>query len=378
MPRSACSRSMQVKIETKTFPWQAALAVVVLAGCAAGTLALSGSHHGQTPGSAALQIDVARTSSTSGAGPADADYGSVQVAVRWPSASLRSVQTIPLSATSIALSLATGSTTVATASIPLPATSSTLAKIPVGSYTLTAEALRSDGSDAASASATLDVVANRVAQASLSLIPLDGPSLSGISPMSGPPGGQIDINGTNLAPPANGTYSVLVDGQAVPSNQLQGGASTIYLIGMPSWAQSSGTATISVSVDGVTAPQTEIYTVQNVQCVTLTPQASTDTSSTTVQFSATAYGDQGCSQAISGIPFSWNLTNQDPVPSTMPGATPSFTLSGSGVFQTYVSTGSAWIWVTGGGVTATTSITASVSTAILDATPAPGGGAAGM
>ncbi len=359
--------------------WTLAGTIVVLGGCA-GTLAL-GSHPGTSSPPSATRLTLDTSSAPVPGAHADsgatARYGSVAIAVAWPARSQtagRGVQAIPLSATSIALSLASGSTTVATASITSPATNSTLATIPVGTYTLTAEALRADGSDAASASAPLDVVADRVAQAKLSLVPTAGPSLSGITPTSGLPSGQIDIDGSNLLPPTGGTYSVFVDNQAVASSLLQPGSSTIYLMGMPSWAQNSGTASISVSVDGVTAPQTEVFTVQDLACLTLTPTDSILVNSTTQQFTANAYSDAACRQPISGIPVNWALLNQDPAPSGLIGATQSFTLSGTGVFETYVSTGSAWVQATAGNFVATTSITASVSTAVLDATPAPGPG----
>ena len=357
--------------------WTLAGTIVVLGGCA-GTLAL-GSHPGTSSPPSATRLTLDTSSAPVPGAHADsgatARYGSVAIAVAWPARSQtagRGVQAIPLSATSIALSLASGSTTVATASITSPATNSTLATIPVGTYTLTAEALRADGSDAASASAPLDVVADRVAGAQLNLVPTSAPSLTSIYPTSGVASiNQIDINGVNLAPPANGTYSVYVDNQAVPTSMLQGGSSTIYLMGLPSWAQNDQTASISVSVDGVPAPGTQVFTVKTVACLKLSPTDPLLENSTTLNFTAAVYSDAACSQVVSGIPLYWSLSNENPVPSSSSNAQPPFTLS-NGVFETFVSTGSAEVDVTAGGLLATTSVTASVSTAVLDATPTPG------
>ena len=368
---------MALKANRELGRWALAGSLVVLGGCA-GTLAL-GSHRIASPGPSAARLTLATAAGPAPAGQAadsgaTARYGSVAVSVAWPAGSQlagRGVQAIPASATSIALSLASGSTTVATASITSPATSSTMAMLPVGTYTLAAEALRADGSDAASASAPLTVVADRVAQAELSLVPTAAPSLTSISPTSGVASiNQITLYGTNLYPPTNGTYSVFVDDRAVPGSMLQPGSSAIYLIGLPAWAQSDQTASISVSVDGIPAPETQVFTVETVACLKLSPSDPLLENSATQLFTAAIYSDAGCSQPLSGIPLTWSLSNEDPLPSN--GTNPSLTFAiSNGLFQTFVSTGSAEVDVTAGGLLATTSVTASVSTAILDATPTP-------
>lgn len=298
--------------------------------------------------------------------PAAAGFGSVRVGVRWPG---YEAQAIPFSATSLDVTLLNASSApVATASIVRPASSTTLTRMPAGTYTLKIEARRGDTARTvvADASAPLIVVANRQATASLALTPKFGPRLDYIHPTSGPPGTSIALYGANLGAPAEGTFSVLVDGLPVPQSLLQPGSSTIYLTDLPNWAGNS--ATISVSVDGVRVPKSQerVFTRQVIHHLTLTPATASLATYQQQVYTATAYQDQAGTVTVPGVTFAWSLTDLVPAPDATFGSN-HFTLS-NGMFRA-TATGSATVRVEAGGKVATASVV--VNTVGTEPTPGP-------
>lgn len=301
----------------------------------------------------------------------EAAFGSVRVGVRWPE---YQAQAIPFSTAALEVALLNaGNTPVATASIVRPASSTTLTRLPVGTYTVRIEARRSDASRTvvADASSPITVAANRIAAASLVLTPLFGPRLDYIHPTSGPPGTAIALNGANLWPPEGGTYSVLVDGVPVPTSMLQPGASTVYLTDLPSWAGNS--VTLSISVDGVTVPasQHKVFTRQVIHHLALTPTSATLATHQQQVYVATAYQDAAGTVPVPGVAFSWSLTDVYPQPDAAFGSN-YFTLS-NGVFKA-TATGSVTVRVEAGGKFATASVV--VDTIGTEPTPGPGPGGA--
>lgn len=292
--------------------------------------------------------------------------GSVRVGVRWPD---YQAQAIPFSASKLDVTLLSASTTVATASIVRPAASATLAGLPVGSYTVQIEARRSDETVVADATSPVTVVANRVAAASLVLTPRFAPRLDYLYPTSGPAGTPIGLYGANLAPPADGTYSVLVDGQPVPKSMLQPGSSTVYLTDLPSWAGNS--ATIAISVDGIQASQQLVFTRQVIDHLTISPATASLATWQSLTYKATAYQDAAGTVEVPNVAFNWSLTDLNPPPDPLQGSN-SFTLSG-GIFQA-TATGSATVRVESGGKFATASVV--VDSIGTEPTPMPPGAGA--
>lgn len=298
-----------------------------------------------------------------------AGVGAVRVGVRWPA---YQAQAIPYSAAALEVALLSGSTPVATASIVRPASSVTLSSLPAGTYTVQLEARRDDEAKTvvADASASIMVVANRIAAASLVLTPKFAPRLDYISPTSGPPGTPIGLYGANLWSGSTGTVSVLVDGLPVPDAMFDAG-STIYLYDLPSWAGNS--ASISVVVDGIGIPesQVKVFTRQVIHHLKLAPSSVTLATYQQQTFTATAYADAGETTPVSGVAFDWSLTDLVPAPTGAAGNN-GFTLSG-GVFRA-TATGSATVRVQSGDKFATASVV--VDQIGTEPTPGPGGGGA--
>lgn len=286
--------------------------------------------------------------------------------VKWPS---YQTQAIPYSAAALDVALLDGlGTTVATASIVRPATSTAMSRMRAGSYTVRIAARRADGPKTivAEASAPLTVVANRIAQASLVLVPKFPPRLDSIYPTSGPAGTPIALNGANLGAPLGGTYSVLVNGQPVPMYLLQPGDNTVYLTDLPSWAGNA--ASISISVDGITIPdgQVQVFTRQVIDHITLSPATVTLATNHSQTFTATAFQDAAGNVPIPNVTFSWLLADQYPTPDPF-GLNPFY--FNNGVFSA-TATGSATVRVSAGGKFATASVVVdSIGTA---PTPGPG------
>lgn len=299
---------------------------------------------------------------------AEAGNGSVRIGIRWPA---YETQAIPLSATTLDVAMLNAtSTPVATASIVRPASSATLTHLLAGTYTIELKARRSDASKTvvADATASIAVVANRIAAASLALVPKFPPRLDYLYPTSGPAGTAIALYGANMAPPAGGTYSVLVDGLPVPNSLLQAGSSMVYLTDLPSWAGNS--ATISLSVDGLSVPvsQERVFTRQVIDHLTLTPATASLATYQSQTYTATAYQDQAGTVVVPNVSFSWSLTDVYPPPDVMLGSS-AFSLNG-GVFQA-TATGSATVRVEAGGRFATASVT--VDSIGTPPTPPPAG-----
>lgn len=335
------------------------LVPLLAVGCTANALRGTVPSTAQAPGAEAPLVEAS-----------EAAFGSVRVGVRWPD---YQAQTIPFSAAALEVALLNGSTPVATASIVRPASSATLTRLPVGTYTVRIEARRSDTSKTvvADASAPITVVANRIAAASLVLNPLNGPRLDYIHPTSGPPGTSIALNGANLWPPSGGTYSVLVDGLPAPTSLLQPGINTVYLTDLPSWAGNS--ATLSISVDGVPIPvsQHKVFTRQIIHHLALTPTTATLATHQQQAYVAKAYQDAAGTIQVLGVAFSWSLTDVYPQPDATFGSN-YFTLQ-SGIFKA-TATGSATVRVEAGGKFATASVV--VDTIGTEPTPGPGPGGA--
>lgn len=329
------------------------IAALSAAGCAASVLRPAGLPSPTAP--------------VENASPSFAGYGEVRVAVKWPS---YQTQAIPLSAAALDVALLDAAgTAVATASIVRPTSSATLSRMRVGAYIVRIAARRADVQQTivADATASLAVVANRIAQASLALVPKFAPRLDSIYPTSGPPGTAIALYGANLGAPPGGTYSVLVDGQPVPNALLQPGSSTVYLTDLPSWAGNA--ASISVSVDGLAIPdgQVQVFTRQVIDHLTISPTSATLATYQSRTFTATAYQDAAGTVPVPGVTFSWLLTDQNPPPGVMPGSNP-FSLS-NGVFSA-TATGSATVRVEAGGKFATASVL--VNSVGTPSTPSPG------
>lgn len=180
--------------------------------------------------------------------------GSIEVGIRWPA---YAAQAIPYSSATLDLTLLQDTRTLATASIARPATSGTLDRVKAGSYVLLARTRRSDATKTVVAEATtsVDVHANRVASARLTLVPKFAPLLSSISPTQGPIGTTITLWGAfgNASYPIDkASYSVTVDGVAVPADP----ANNFILVTVPEGVGS--TCSVSVSVDGISVPPDQV------------------------------------------------------------------------------------------------------------------------
>jgi hypothetical protein len=281
--------------------------------------------------------------------------GAVLVSVRWPA---MQTQAMPSNTSTLDLELRSGSNAlVATASIARPQVTASLTAIPVGSYSLSGFARAANGAITASGSTSVRIVPNRGVPAGLVLVPSFQPRLDAIIPTSGPPDTLIRLFGANLAPAQDGTYSVLVDGRAVPSAMLQSGSDLVYLMGLPAWAGAS--ARIAISVDGIAIPAEQVRTFSSriIDHIVISPDTATLATYGTQRFTATAYGDAAEKVALSGIDFTWSM--EDVVPTSVSGPASSDPAPFSffnGYFAAKDATGSATIVASAGGRTATASV----------------------
>ncbi len=297
-----------------------------------------------------LAPEVGGPEANSPGGPAA--YGEVRVTVRWPS---YGTQTIPSSATMLDISVLDASlVAVATASIARPASTAALARIASGAYTISVLARRPDATTVAEATSSVTVIANRVAQANLTLIPRFGPRLDYLWPAAGPPGTAIFLYGANLAAPPNGTFSVIVDGLPVPGSLLQPGGTPV-LTSLPAWAGLN--ATISISVDGLDVPssQARVFTQQIVDHVAISPASATISTDASESFTAIAYQDASGTLPIPGVSFTWSLADQVPASDPLTDFFP-YSLT-DGFFQTKTTTGSVIVQAQAGGKTGSASVT---------------------
>lgn len=258
-------------------------------------------------GLAAQDDALAVTVGPSGGPGLTAARGALSVAIKWPEG--YTTQAIPLSATRLDLFLKSGTTIVATASVVRPETTASMNDLDAGPLTLLAEARRTDGSLVASGSVELTVYVNRVVTAGLRLIPVKMPYVSFLSPEQGVIESGVKINGSDLSAPPGSTYSVLIDGRAVPQSSLFPGSSVIEIRPLPDWTSTH--ATITVTVDGIPAETQPVYRRLNLGWITISPAEPATKTNQPIYFTATAFEQDG--STVSPDPkFFWEITSQPP------------------------------------------------------------------
>lgn len=338
------------------------LGLGLLVGCAAAGLRLPATSGAMSPPPLSMEVSTEREALPEGHGS-----GEVRVAVRWPELS---IQAIPLSASELEVALTRTGTTVATGSIVRPVTVGRLTAIPAGSYVLAVQARRLDAGRTvvAQATASIDVVANRVASAALVLAPSRPPRLTSLSRASVRVGGAVFLNGENLGVPQGGTYSVLVDDRPIPALDLQPSNNQIAFLA-PSWLASN--STVKVSVDGLLASGVLSLSKRVLHHLRIGPENATVSVGASQAFQFRAFLDAGETQeATDDVAFVATLTDCDPSPNPDSGFQP-FVLSG----QTFTAqaSGTTTLRLAAEGLVASTPITVLAPSTLPTPTPPPGG-----
>jgi hypothetical protein len=268
--------------------------------------------------------------------------------VRWPA---YQTQVIPASAATLELVLTQGAETIKTLVLDRAQSTATFSRIPVGTYTLSAWARRSDAArtSVAMGSASVTIRANQIARPTLTMTPALAPRLDYLYPSKGLASRAIFLYGENLVPPPGGTYSVTVDGRPVPSTLLQP-PSTTYLVvtELPPWA--GATSSFALSVDGVVIPKSQerVFTRQVLHHVTVMPSIIHLASGSVRDFTVTAWADAGESEVLD-LPATWSLHDADPADA--------FALTPWGTLTCGPSTGSVTLQAWIGGMVGTASVT---------------------
>lgn len=337
----------------------------LLAGCAVKTLTAP------TAPAAAPALAMALAPATLSPLAPEEGAGGVRLSVRWPR---YEAQQLPFSTVAIDFALRDAqSVAVATASIVRPASEALLMRIPSGAYTLSAEARAADRTVTARASAALQVVPNRLTAVPLTLEILNVPTVTGLSRSIVRAGGSFWVFGAHLSPPAGGTYSVMVDGQALPAASLQPGAAAIAVTRAPQWLTAN--SHVSVSVDGVLALGSPALALRAIDHVSITPAIATMSAGSSQTFQWHAFLDAaGTQETADDLQFAASLTAVSPSlnPST---GMPPFVLNGTSVSTS--ATGSFTLLVTEEGKSATLDVTVvapAPSATPFDPYAPPGGG----
>lgn len=344
----------------------------LVAGCAVATLTTPTAREAAP----VLGIVVSPASDSPLGLPAPDGTGGVRVAVRWPAyeAQQLTYSTVALDVAVLDAQLAT----VATASIVRPAAEARLARVPSGLYTLAVQAKAADRTVTAQASASLRIVPNRLASVPLSLVALRVPVVSGLSRSVVQAGGSFWIFGTNLLPPAGGTYSVMVDGKAVPNSALQPGDTAIAVTAAPAWL--TATSRVSLSVDGIAAAGSWPLALRVIDHVSITPAIATMSVGSSQTFQWRAYLDaEGLQEVTEDVRFDARLIDVSPALNPNTGLPP-FVLNGNTVST--AATGSFTLLVTEEGKSATLHVAVvqpapTPSPTPFDAGSNPGGGVGG-
>lgn len=320
------------------------LLAALLAGCAVTMPPAS------TPQEATPVLGLALSPATQSPLPAEDETGGVRLSVRWPQYAAQQ-----LTASTVAIDfelLNAQSVVVATASVTRPASDAQMTRIPSGAYTLSAKARAADRVVTAQASAPVQVVPNRLASVPLTLVVMNAPTVTGLSRSVVPAGGSFWIFGTNLLPPANGTYSVMVDGQAVPGATLQPGTTAIAVTSAPPWLTTN--SHVTVSVDGIAAAGAPSLAVRVIDHVGITPAIATMSAGSSQTFQFHAYLDGAGSQEVTeDLRFDARLSDLSPDFNPNTGMPP-FVLNGKTVSTS--ATGSFTLQITEEGKIATMGI----------------------
>lgn len=193
-----------------------------------------------------------RASTASGVTVPQGNVGTLVISVRWP----RAIQTLPASTNLVSVSVesATGAALASASLTPSDGpVSTTRIQLPAGqNLTVKASAFQ-DATVLASGSATASIVANERTPLALTLVPVNVPTVTGVTPNGGP-NALVEVTGTNfgftrgLRPPivvfgtATSSRVIPVSDTAlkaqVPASSGAGLALTVVVDGVPSMPSS--------------------------------------------------------------------------------------------------------------------------------------------